>query len=82
MAVDLASLGIRVNALAPGPTLTPGNKEMWSRPDVREANTRTIPMGRIAEPDEMVGAAVYLASEEASFTTGATILVDGGYTIL
>ena len=82
MAVDLAAFGIRVNALAPGPTLTPGNKEMFSRPDVREANTRTIPMGRIAEPDEMVGAAVYFASDEASFTTGATLLVDGGYTIL
>ena len=82
MAVDLAPFGIRVNALAPGPTLTPGNKEMFSRPDVREVNARTIPLGRIADPDEMVGAAVYLASEEASFTTGATLLVDGGYTIL
>jgi NAD(P)-dependent dehydrogenase (short-subunit alcohol dehydrogenase family) len=82
MAVDLAGSGIRVNALAPGPTLTPGNKEMFARPDVRAANIRTIPLGRIAEPDEMVGAAVYLASDEASFTTGATLLVDGGYTIL
>jgi NAD(P)-dependent dehydrogenase (short-subunit alcohol dehydrogenase family) len=82
MAVDLAGFGIRVNALAPGPTLTPGNREMFARPDVRAANIRTIALGRIAEPDEMVGAAVYLASDEASFTTGATLLVDGGYTIL
>lgn len=82
MAVDLASAGIRVNAMAPGPTLTPGNREMFERPEVREANLRTIPLARIAEPDEMVGAVVYLASDEASFTTGATLLVDGGYTIL
>jgi 3-oxoacyl-[acyl-carrier protein] reductase len=82
MAVDLAPSGIRVNALAPGPTLTPGNKEMFSRPSVRDENLRTIPLGRIAQPEEMVGAAIYLASEESSFTTGATLLVDGGYTIL
>lgn len=82
MAVDLAPLGIRVNAVAPGPTLTPGNQAMFERPDVRESNLRTIPLGRIAEPSEMVGAALYLASNEASFTTGTTIMVDGGYTIV
>jgi NAD(P)-dependent dehydrogenase (short-subunit alcohol dehydrogenase family) len=82
MAVDLAPSRIRVNALAPGPTLTPGNQEMFSRSNVREENLRTIPLGRIAQPEEMVGAAIYLASEESSFVTGATLLVDGGYTIL
>ena len=82
MAVDLAPHGIRVNALAPGPTLTPGNRTMFERPEVAEANLRTIPMGRVADPEEMVGAVVYLASDEASFTTGASIFVDGGYTIL
>jgi NAD(P)-dependent dehydrogenase (short-subunit alcohol dehydrogenase family) len=82
MAVDLAPHGIRVNAIAPGPTLTPGNRAMFERPDVAEANRRTIPLGRVANPEEMVGAVVYLASEEASFTTGTTIIVDGGYTIL
>lgn len=82
MAVDLAPHGIRVNAMAPGPTLTPGNRAMFERPDVAEVNRRTIPLGRVAEPEEMVGAVVYLASDEASFTTGTTIFVDGGYTIL
>jgi NAD(P)-dependent dehydrogenase (short-subunit alcohol dehydrogenase family) len=82
MAVDLAPYGIRVNAMAPGPTLTPGNRAMFERPEVAEANLRTIPLGRVAEPEEMVGAVVYLASDEASFTTGATVFVDGGYTIL
>jgi NAD(P)-dependent dehydrogenase (short-subunit alcohol dehydrogenase family) len=82
MAVDLAAYGVRVNAMAPGPTLTPGNRAMFERPDVAETNRRTIPLGRVADPQEMVGAVVYLASEEASFTTGTTIFVDGGYTIL
>jgi NAD(P)-dependent dehydrogenase (short-subunit alcohol dehydrogenase family) len=82
MAVDLAPHGIRVNAMAPGPTLTPGNRAMFERPDVAEFNRRTIPLGRVADPEEMVGAVVYLASDEASFTTGTTIFVDGGYTIL
>ncbi len=82
MAVDLAPHGIRVNAFAPGPTLTPGNREFFSRPQVREANLRLLPMGRVAEPEEMVGAAVFLGSDEASYVTGATLMVDGGYTLL
>lgn len=82
MAADLASEKIRVNALAPGPTLTPGNQELFSRSDVREQNERMIPMGRLAEPEEMAGAAVFLASDSASYVTGATLLVDGGYTVL
>jgi NAD(P)-dependent dehydrogenase (short-subunit alcohol dehydrogenase family) len=81
MAVDLARHGIRVNAVAPGATWTEANRPYFSRPDVAEANRRLIPLGRLAEPEEMVGAAVYLASDEASFVTGATLLVDGGYTL-
>lgn len=79
MAVDLAEHDIRVNALAPGPTLTPGNTAMFSSPQMQSFHENAIPLGRIARPEEMVGAAIYLASEEASFTTGTTILVDGGY---
>jgi NAD(P)-dependent dehydrogenase (short-subunit alcohol dehydrogenase family) len=82
MAVDLAPHGIRVNAVAPGPTWTPGNRELFSRPEVRERNERSIPLGRLAEPDEMVGAVAFLASPDASYITGATLLVDGGYTIV
>lgn len=81
MAVDLASHNIRVNAVAPGPTWTPGTRPLFSRPEVRELNERTIPMGRLAEAEEMVGAVAYLASPDASYVTGATILVDGGYTL-
>jgi len=82
MAVELAQHGIRVNAIAPGPTLTAANRELFERPDVREANLRNLPLGRLAQPEEMVGAAVFLASAEASYVTGATLLVDGGYTLL
>lgn len=80
MAVDLAPHGVRVNAIAPGPTETPGNREFFARPEVAEVNRRLVPLGRMAQPEEMVGAAVFLASDEASYVTGATIFVDGGYT--
>ena len=82
MALELAGSGVRVNAMAPGPTMTRGTREQFSRPDVRAAFEREIPLGRIAEPEELVGAALYLASDESSFTTGATLLVDGGRTII
>jgi len=81
MAVDLASSNIRVNAVAPGPTWTPGTRALFSRPEVRKLNERTIPMGRLADAEEMVGAVAYLASADASYVTGTTIFVDGGYTL-
>lgn len=82
MAVDLAPHRIRVNAVAPGPTLTEGSQDWFSRPDVNAEHRRIVPLGRVAQPEEMVGAAVYLAGDESSFTTGATVFVDGGYTLI
>lgn len=82
MALDLAAHHVRVNAVAPGPTLTPGNSAWFGRPEVEAEHARTIPMGRIGQPEECVGAVVHLLSDEASFTTGATLVVDGGYTIV
>lgn len=82
MAVDLAPAGVRVNAVAPGPTQTPGNAAWFARPEVEAEHARIIPLGRVARPDEIAGAVIHLASEEASFTTGATLLVDGGYTVI
>lgn len=82
MALDLAPHQIRVNAVAPGPTSTPGNRAWFSRPDVQAEHARIIPLGRVGEAEESVGAVLHLLSDEASFTTGATLLVDGGYTII
>lgn len=80
MAVDLAGSGIRVNAVAPGPTWTEGTTALFSRPEVRARNEATIPLGRLGQPEDMVGAVAFLASSDASYVTGATVFVDGGYT--
>jgi hypothetical protein len=67
---------VRVNAILPGPFATDITKA-WT-PEMREG--RYVPLGRIGRPDEVVGAALYLASDASSFTTGATIRIDGGLT--
>jgi len=81
MAVDLAPHRIRVNAIAPGSTSVPVNHDFFARPGVKEENLGHIPMGRMAEPEEMVGGAIFLASPEASYVTGAVLMIDGGYTL-
>jgi NAD(P)-dependent dehydrogenase (short-subunit alcohol dehydrogenase family) len=82
MAVDLAASGIRVNAVAPGPTWTEGTTALFSRPEVRARNEATIPLARLGQPEDMVGAVAFLASADAGYVTGATLFVDGGYTVL
>jgi glucose 1-dehydrogenase len=80
MALDLADKGVRVNAIGPGPTDT--GMTRYNDPDKQEERERLlehVPMGRWAQPDEIAGAAVYLASDAASFVTGTTIIVDGGF---
>ena len=80
MAVDLAPNGIRVNALAPGITRTEMAMSRLAADDEAMAWTRgRVPLRRLAEPEEMGGAATFLLSDDASYMTGATVLVDGGY---
>ena len=79
MAVEWAPLGIRVNAVAPGITWTDRNQ--WGA-DVQEKARRTVPMGRIGHQTEIAKAALFLASDLASYMTGQTIVADGGLTIL
>jgi len=83
-AMELAPFNIRVNAIAPGPISTKLLDSHWfhlppeQAKKEKETMAKMTPMGRIGEPDEIVGAAIYLASDASSYTTGAEIVVDGG----
>jgi NAD(P)-dependent dehydrogenase (short-subunit alcohol dehydrogenase family) len=77
-AKELASFNIRVNAILPGLTDTKFASALTQSPEIMKVVLPTIPMGRIARPEEMAGAVLYLASDAASYTTGACINVDGG----
>lgn len=80
VAKELAQSGVRVNSIAPGWIATDLNAAMRSDENMRKFSESMIPMGRFGEVDEIVGAAIYLASDASSFVTGATIVVDGGQT--
>jgi len=80
MALELAPLGIRVNAIAPGFTLTEMNRDLWSNAEVLAARTSQVPLGHPGTPGDQVGAAMLLASDESAFMTGTSIVVDGGIT--
>jgi NAD(P)-dependent dehydrogenase (short-subunit alcohol dehydrogenase family) len=73
--------GVRVNCIAPGLIRTDFARALWENPETLERATKGVPLRRIGEPDEIAGAAVYLASPASSFTTGQAIVCDGGATI-
>ena len=81
LALELAPLKINVNNIAPGMVLTPMNQEALDDPKVLEEQVQSIPWKRAAEPREVARLAVYLASEDADYITGATFTIDGGLTI-
>jgi NAD(P)-dependent dehydrogenase (short-subunit alcohol dehydrogenase family) len=80
MALDLAPRGVRVNAVAPTYIETPMTSGFLADPEFRADTISRIPLGRVGSVDDVVGAVVYLASPAASLVTGASLLVDGGYT--
>jgi NAD(P)-dependent dehydrogenase (short-subunit alcohol dehydrogenase family) len=81
LGVQFAREGIRVNALCPGPVATPMLMELFAKDPERAARRLVhIPMGRFAEPEEIASAVAFLASDDASFITASTFLVDGGLT--
>ena len=81
LAVELGPAGIRVNAIAPGLVDTKLAAAITTNPSLLDTMVARTPLGRIAQPDEIAGLAVYLASDEASFVTGQTYTIDGGLTV-
>ena len=81
LAVHYGPFGVRVNAIAPGTLRTPAWEQRWQKdPEVFERVSRWYPLGRIGEPEDVAGAALFLASEEAAWISGAVLPVDGGLT--
>jgi len=81
MALELAPHGVRVNAIAPGPTLTRLTRASYADPERRRATIAQIPLGRMGQPEDIIGAILYLASDESRWVTGSTVTVDGGYLV-
>jgi dehydrogenase/reductase SDR family protein 4 len=81
MAMQWAQYNIRANCIAPGLTKTRFSEALWNNPDILKHAMALTPMGRVGEPEEMVGAILFLASEASSYVTGQVIAVDGGKTI-
>jgi NAD(P)-dependent dehydrogenase (short-subunit alcohol dehydrogenase family) len=81
IAVEYGPVNVRANCIAPGLIKTDFAKALWDNPDILKRSTAGAPLRRIGEPDEIAGAAVFLASKAGAFMTGQAIVVDGGATI-
>jgi len=81
LAVEWGPQNIRVNCIAPGLVRTDFARALWENPEIYQDTVSKYPLRRIGEPDEIAGAAVFLASSAGNFTTGQTLVIDGGGTI-
>lgn len=81
LAVEYGAHNVRANCIAPGLIKTYFAKALWDNPDILEKSTSTAPLRRIGMPDEIAGAAVFLASPAGAFMTGQQLVIDGGVTI-
>ena len=82
LAIEWAQYGINVNAIGPTFVLTNLTQSSFDDPEIREDLLGRIPLGRVGMPEDVVGAAVFLASEAADLITGQTLYVDGGWTAI
>lgn len=80
LALEWGSSGVRVNAIAPGFVLTDLTRKLWSDEGMAAWGRANIPQGRIGQPEDMIGAAIFLASSAATYVTGQILYVDGGFT--
>ena len=81
LAVEFGPYNVRINCIAPGLIKTDFAKALWENPETLNASNARTPLGRIGEPDEIAGAAVFLASKAGAYMTGQSIVIDGGATI-
>ena len=78
LAIELAPLGITINNIAPGAIETPINAKLLSDPKLLKPLLANIPLDRLGKPSDVAGVAAFLASADADYITGATIVIDGG----
>ncbi|RJP17289.1 MAG: SDR family oxidoreductase [Candidatus Abyssobacteria bacterium SURF_5] len=78
LARELAGIGVRVNAISPGMVETSFSQAIWSSPEMYGEVIRDIPLGRLATTEEIVGLAIFLASDASSYVTGSIVNIDGG----
>jgi gluconate 5-dehydrogenase len=81
LAVELGPRGVNVNGIAPGPIASETNKPFVESPDWRAVIERNVPLGRWGDPDELAGAAIFLASDASSYVNGHVVTVDGGASV-
>jgi NAD(P)-dependent dehydrogenase (short-subunit alcohol dehydrogenase family) len=79
VAAELAANGINVNGIAPGTIETELTRQILNTPERRARAEEKIPLGRVGNPSDLVGAAIFLASRESDYVTGHTLVVDGGW---
>jgi NAD(P)-dependent dehydrogenase (short-subunit alcohol dehydrogenase family) len=82
LAAEFGADNVRVNTIAPGLIQTDFARALWENPAILKAATERSPLGRIGQPDEIAGMAVFLAGQAGAFTTGQTFVIDGGQTVV